>query len=96
MAEPRQPATTSTPATTPTDDMHWGISYLREDLQDLRHELRDLRNQMETRFSLVDGRMDAMHRRMDSRFGLLLTVTVAMNAATAGAIIAFLQIYLPR
>jgi hypothetical protein len=33
----------STTSSNPTpDDMHWGISYLREDIQDVRQEIRAL------------------------------------------------------
>jgi hypothetical protein len=31
----------------PPDDMHWGVSYLREDLQDLRQEIRGLHERIE-------------------------------------------------
>ena len=44
----------------PSDDMHWGISYLREDVQDVKHDVRDLRN-------YVQGEVRALHARVDSR-----------------------------
>lgn len=31
------------PSQPPQDDMHWGISYLREDIQDLRREIRAMK-----------------------------------------------------
>jgi len=42
-------ATESTP-TPPPEDMHWGISYLREDIQDLRQDVRAIHSGV---FSLV-------------------------------------------
>ncbi len=39
-------------ATAPTpEDMHWGISYLREDLQDIRHDTRDFRKEVAGEFA---------------------------------------------
>ena len=33
-----------------TADMHWGIAYLREDIQDLRGALASLEDKMDARF----------------------------------------------
>ena len=66
------------------DDMHWGISYLREDLQDLRQEMRS-----------VHGRIDGVNSRIDSRFALLLTAMIALSGIVIGANFAFLKLYLP-
>ena len=71
------------------DDMHWGISYLREDLQDLRQEMRALHGR-------IDQISEALTRRIDSRFALLLTVMIALSGVIIGANLAFLQLYLPR
>ena len=79
-------ASSSNPA---PDDMHWGISYLREDLQDLRQEMRALHGR-------IDQISETLTRRIDSRFGLLLTAMIALNGLVVGANIAFLQLYLPR
>ena len=35
----------------PPEDMHWGISYLREDLQDVKHDVRDFRKEVAVEFS---------------------------------------------
>lgn len=79
------------PPTTPTpssDDMHWGISYLREDIQDLRQDVRAIH-------SRIDGVNDSLMKRIDSRFALLLTAMIALAGIIVGANLAFLQIYLP-
>ena len=68
--------------------MHW-ISYLREDLQDLRLEMRALHGR-------VDQVAEGLTRRMDSWFALTLTAMIALSGVVIGAIIAFLQLYLPR
>ena len=66
-----------TPPSRPVpDDLHWGISYLREDIQDLRNQMRediqelhnqrrediqDLRNQI----GIVHHRIDETNKRID-------------------------------
>ncbi len=42
------------------DDMHWGISYLREELQDLRQEIRALHTRLDSRFALLLTAMIAL------------------------------------
>ncbi len=37
----------------PPEDMHWGISYLREDLQEVKQDLRDFRREVAQEFSDV-------------------------------------------
>lgn len=72
----------------PPDDMHWGISYLREDIQDLRQDVRAIH-------SRIDVVAENLTRRIDSRFALLLTAMIAMNGLVIGANFAFLRFYLP-
>ena len=55
-------ADTQSPSPTP-DDMHWGISYLREDLQDLRQESRDFRREVNAEFANVRGEMGDFRKR---------------------------------
>ena len=43
------------------DDMHWGISYLREDIQDLRQDMRALQGRIDSRFALLLTAMIAMN-----------------------------------
>ena len=42
MAETRSPS---------PEDMHWGISYLREDLQDVKQDMRDFRKEVAGEFA---------------------------------------------
>ena len=79
------PESTPTP---PPEDMHWGISYLREDIQDLRQDVRAIH-------SRIDVVAENLTRRIDSRFALLLTATIAMSGIVIGANFAFLRFYLP-
>ena len=67
----------------PPDDMHWGISYLREDLQDLRQEIR-----------AVHGRFDTVNSRLDSRFAVLLAAMIALSGIVIGAVFAILRFFL--
>ena len=85
-----------TPASSkPPDDMHWGISYLREDVQDLRQEIRSVNARIDGMNVRVDSRFDGVNARIDSRFALLLTAMIALSGIVIGAIFAFLKLYLP-
>ena len=79
-----------TPKTPPPEDMHWGVSYLREDLQDLRHELRDgLRNvhgRVDQLGQHVDDRFDQLSQRMDARFAVALTTMVVLTGVVVAAL----------
>lgn len=75
------------------DNTHWGVAYLREDLQDLRQQMRDdvkdLRQQIaetnkridETnkRIDETNKRIDETNRLIDSRFAWLITTMVALS-----------------
>ena len=75
------------------DNTHWGVAYLREDLQDLRQQMRedvkDLRQQTaETnrRIDETNKRIDETNKRIDetnklieSRFAWLITTMVALT-----------------
>lgn len=88
MAETPESQPTSAP-----DNTHWGVAYLREDLQDLRQQIRedvkDLRQQnAETnkRIDETNKRIDETNKRIDetnklieSRFAWLITTMVALT-----------------
>ena len=44
------PPSTPTP---PPEDMHWGISYLREDIQDLRQDVRAIHGRIDSKFAVL-------------------------------------------
>ncbi len=75
--------------------MHWGIAYLREDIQELRLGQRSIQDRMDTMHNDLSGRMDSMNKdltaRMDSRFAVLLTTMIALNGITVGVVFAALQ-----
>lgn len=49
------------PSPQPTaDDMHWGISYLREDIQDLRQDIRSLHSRIDSKFAQLLAAMVAL------------------------------------
>ena len=83
MAERDRPTSEPNPSPAP-EEMHWGINYLREDIQDMRLDLRDLRSEMQARFVAMDARFEAMQKRMDSRFVWTLGF-IAMLTAMHGA-----------
>ena len=79
MAETRSPS---------PEDMHWGISYLRKDLQDVTQDMRDFRKEFAQQF--------AEHRRetaLQLRHNLM--VTVGVTGVFSTIIIAFIEYRLP-
>ena len=79
--------------------MHWGIAYLREDIQDLRSGVRAMHDRMDRLAEASSARTDAMNenltKRIDSRFALMLTAMIALSGIIIGANIAVMQMYLP-
>ena len=88
MAEPTDPQE----ATPSPDNTHWGVAYLREDLQDLRQQMRednkDLRQQMAETNQRIDGINESLGQRIDSRFAWSITTMVAL----AGILIAVIKL----
>ncbi len=85
MAETPESQPTSAP-----DNTHWGVAYLREDLQDLRQQMRedsqDLRQQiredvkdLRQQIAETNKRIDETNKRIDSRFAWLITTMVALT-----------------
>ena len=93
--------------TSPTpEDMHWGISYLREDLQDVKPNLRDFRKEFadyrkEVAAEFANARQDFGEQladlrrelRLDLRHNLM--VTVGVSGLFAAIVIAFIEYRLP-
>lgn len=83
----------------PQDDMHWGISYLREDIQDLKQEIRALQQRLDSVIEAMTTRFDATNQRTDSKFGQLLAAIVAFAGITIATVIganyALLRLFLP-
>ena len=59
--------------------MHWGLSYLREDVQELRREIRELIR--ETHGDLLD-----LRREMNQRFNRQTATMIALAAAIIAAV----------
>ena len=77
----QNPSSQSTP---PPDQLPWGISYLREDIQDLRQDLRDniqgvrqdlrsLDAKLEARTAALDGKIEAFDSRLNTRMDQFYT-----------------------
>lgn len=95
-----------TPPNPPAEELHWGISYLREDIQDLRQQMRqdfqdvrqeiqDVRNELRqeiqaVRNDLRDNVRD-LHARIDAKFAQLLAAMVGMTGIIIGAVFAIVQ-----
>ena len=99
-------AETPTSPNPPPEDMHWGISYLREDIQDLRFGVRALHDHMDRLAERMERLAEAstarietvnenLTKRIDSHFALLLTAMIALTCMGIGANFAVLQMYLP-
>ncbi len=76
--------------------MHWGIAYLREDIQDLRLDQRAGLERMERIAARIEAVNDNLSARMDSRFAVLLTAMITLIGVSIGANFAFLQMYRPH
>jgi len=83
MSQPSDPRPPRQPA---SEELHWGISYLREDIQDLRQETRHVRQELNGRIDETNKRIDDTNRRIDSRFAVLLTAMIAMTGVLLAAI----------
>ena len=95
-------AETSKPQSpTSSTEMHWGVVYLRQDIQDLRQDMRhqigilhgrieetnrSLGEHIEETNRFLGERIDATNRRIDSRFALLMTAMIAMTGVLLAAI----------
>ncbi len=91
-------ADTPSPSPTP-DDMHWGVSYLREDLQDLRQESRDFRKEVAAEFAKVRGDMATgfadLRKEMGQNTRNTILVVVGMMGVFSTVIIAFMRYGMP-
>lgn len=87
---------TDSPASQPrpaSEELHWGISYLREDIQDLRNQVgvvhhridetnRSLSEQIQdlrNQIGAVHRRIDETNKRMDAYFRWTMTTLVAIT-----------------
>ena len=100
-----------TTSTSPApDDMHWGISYLREDLQDVKHDMRDFRKDVAGEFAAVRREMAQEFSNVRSELGdfrkevalqlrhnLMITVGVTgvFSTIIIAFVIAFIEYRLP-
>ena len=60
MAETPDPQAASTP-----DNTHWGVAYLREDLQDLRLQMREDVKDLRQQIAETNRRIDETNKRID-------------------------------
>ncbi len=90
----------------PPEELHWGISYLRQDIQDLRQEIRGTHVRIDAvhkRFdeaaASVDQRFDAIHTRFDQmgaslnqRIDSRFTILLTTMIGLAGVIVAAIKL----
>lgn len=70
---------------TPRQDMHWGIAYLRTDIQDVRAEIRALHDRMDARTNTLEARFDELSRRLDTRFYMMMAMMAAWGTGMIAA-----------
>ena len=58
---------TSTPRPQPPEDLHWGIAYLREDIQDIRNEIRGVNSRADGFHQSLNERIDESNRSVNER-----------------------------
>ena len=51
----------------PPEDMHWGISYLREDIQDLRLGIRAIHDRVDRQGETITQRIDSVNESLTQR-----------------------------
>ena len=49
------------------DNTHWGVAYLREDLQDLRQQVRDDIKDLRQQIAETNKRIDEVHRLLSQQ-----------------------------
>ena len=74
MAETPKSQTPSSP-----DNTHWGIAYLREDLQDMRQQMREDTKELRVQMTETNKRIDETNKILESRFIWLITTMVAIT-----------------
>ena len=65
--------TTGPQATPAPDNTHWGVAYLREDLQDMRQQMREDNKDLRQQIVETNKRIDEINKRIESRFAWLIT-----------------------
>ncbi|HJP32615.1 MAG TPA: hypothetical protein QGF95_18885 [Candidatus Latescibacteria bacterium] len=71
-----------TPTSQPPDDMHWGFTYLREDLLDVRQDIRRL----DDRIVRLDDRIERSEARLAGQIRWVLGIVVIMWVSMVGMI----------
>lgn len=85
MADASDPQAGRSPA---PEEMHWGIAYLREDIQDLRQQMRDDIHDVRNQIGKTNERIDETNENINARFKWLMTTMVALT----GVIIAVIKL----
>ncbi len=81
MSEGDNPQPRPAPA---ADELHWGISYLREDIQDLRQQMIETNRRIDETSRLLSQQIAETNKRIDAHFiwtiGTLVAITSILIA----------------
>lgn len=64
----------------------WGISYLRQNLQDLKAEVREIRRSIEELRIETHGRMDSLYKMIFRMFVGFIGAMIGMTAIILGVL----------
>ena len=88
----------ATPQSRPSsEELHWGVSYLRADIQDLRNQVGSVHHRIDETNRSLGERIDetnrflgeqiqAVHKRMDAHFMWIMTTLLAVTGILIGVI----------
>ncbi len=75
------------PQSRPTsEELHWGVIYLRGDLQDLRNQVGTVHHRIDEINRSLGEQIQAVHKRMDAHFMWIMTTLVAITGILIGVI----------
>ena len=75
-----------TPPSIPPEDMHWGFSYLREDIQDVRQEFRGQIQDLRSDIQGARQDMREMQKQINTRFNVTIATMVTLAVGIAALI----------
>ena len=70
-----------------TQDIHWGITYLHQYMQDLRQDVRKLGDRIDAQNKHSNERFEQVIHRQDSHFRWLMGTMITLFVSLGGVIL---------